>query len=108
VVTFTTAKPKSLSAAFKKGVEAGDISTWEKTKADHYTHTSTQWAGKAAFEVIVDTRELRFRFTDVNRGDKTYAEVYAFYHGTIIRTFLDHFGDDFESATATAKARATK
>jgi hypothetical protein len=103
MVTFTTAKPKSLYAAFKKAIDAGDITTWEQMKDDHFTHSSTRWTKRASLEAIVETDEVRFRFTDVKKGDKTYAEVYAFYHATIIRTFLDHFSDDFERATATAK-----
>jgi hypothetical protein len=103
---FYTEKPKTLLSEFDKRIEQkeakGKITTWEKSAdGKFYTHKAAEWTKKAWFKP--STSDGRLTFNIVKPKDKNVTTlVYAYYHGHLIETFLNHFDKDFSSAEATA------
>ncbi|GLQ99057.1 hypothetical protein [Dyella mobilis] len=107
-VYFHTKKAQMLLDAFNTRIDQheakGKITTWRRLKLDYYTHVAQQWAGKAFFRATVDDELLRFNIIKPENASIP-ADVYAYYHGHLIETFINHFAHDFESATATPSPR---
>lgn len=106
-VRIDTSAPSQLLAKFTKAVTAphgtrGGITTWVKSDTgDFYTHAAHEWKGKAWFKPAVKTGELVFNILP-SQGQKVSVLAYAYYHGHLIETFLNHFDQDFTAATASA------
>ncbi|RQR48402.1 hypothetical protein DIE19_33205 [Burkholderia sp. Bp9126] len=109
-VYFYTSKPQALLNSFEKKISqeevGGKIATWEKyDKGDFYTHKAKDWHRLAWFRPMVEPARLTFHI--VRPKDKTVDKlVYAYYHGHLIETFLNHFGGVFTKSEATAIAVA--
>lgn len=101
-VEFKTDKPEELLKKFDARIaqtaKKGSIETWEK-RGDRYTHKAAEWANKAFFKAKVEVGLLRFAISKPEKGD-LLLKVYAYYHGHLIETFINHFSDDFTQATA--------
>lgn len=100
MLTFLTARPKALLSAFQKAIEDGDITTWDEDSEGDFTHLASQWTKRAWMrpEVVVGTS---LRFAIVFRKNETDRRlVYAYYHGHLLETFLNHFADQFTKAEA--------
>ncbi len=107
-VIFHTDKPQKLLNSFDAKIEqkeaSGKITTWEKSDdGKYYTHKAKEWTKKAWFKPNVGTSRLTFNIIKPKDANVT-ATVYAYYHGHLIETFLNHFDHDFETGEATALA----
>jgi hypothetical protein len=106
--TFLTDKPKSLldkfDAAISQTEPEGKIETWEKSAdGNYYTHKAKEWHKKAWFKP--STKDNKLLFNIIKPQDRSISKlVYAYYHGHLIETFLNHFDHDFTEAAATALA----
>lgn len=105
---FYSASPEALLKKFNDAIEKknekGGITTWEKkTKNSEvlYTHLAPNWSGKASFFVSTNSKEGWIRFGI--RCEKYDPDVYAYYHGHLMETFLRHFPESFTMVKATAK-----
>ena len=95
MLTFPTTRPQALLNAFRKAIEDGDITTWEKDSEGDFKHTAKQWAGRAWLrpEVLAG---VSLRFTIIfNNNETARRAVYAFYHGHMMETFINHFPHEF-------------
>ncbi len=106
-VRFFTKSPVALLKAFDAKIDQenreGSITTWERNHQGYYTHKS-RWGKKAYFKAN-STFEEKLVFNVVPpKGEVVDPEVYSFYHGHLIETFLNHFTEKFTSGAATAKA----
>ena len=104
--TFSTSKAKSLldkfDAAISQKESKGKIDTWEKSEdGKYYTHKAKEWNKKAWFKPALKTEGLVFNIIKPQGSDITTI-VYAYYHGHLIETFLNHFDSDFTVGSATA------
>ena len=104
MITFNTSDPAALlrlfDAAIIKGHAKGGITTWQKIGGD-YTHAAPQWAQKAYFEPHIALGKLNFNIVK-NKSTNVTALVYAYYHGHLLETFLNHFDVNFTNAISTA------
>ena len=105
-VTFQTADAAGLlrrfDAALTQAEVKGRILTWRKHEdARHYTHTSAQWQGQAYFSTLVGADGLIFHIVRSTARPVSVA-AYAFYHGHLVETFLNHFDREFNAATSTS------
>ncbi|MER8623854.1 hypothetical protein [Mesorhizobium sp. LNJC403B00] len=86
--------------------QKGKITTWEKSDdGKFYTHKSQGWAKKAWFKPVISSDRLTFNIRKPQNAN-VELETYAYYHGHLIETFLNHFNKDFSSAQATPKPTA--
>jgi hypothetical protein len=107
-VTFSTDKPQALlnkfDAAISQKEQKGKIETWEKSDdGKYYTHKAKEWNKRAWFKPRTETGQLVFNIIKPKDQDIPVL-VYAYYHGHLIETFLNHFDHDFTLAQATALA----
>ncbi|EKS31079.1 hypothetical protein [Afipia felis] len=100
-VYFFTDQPQALLDKFniriRQGEAVGRIHTWIKgSDGSSYTHSDDNWINKSWFKARVDQDALVF---NIIRPEDRYVSVkaYAFYHGQIIKTFLNHLDLNFES-----------
>lgn len=106
-VTFYTKNPASLLKDFKEKINQtepkGSITTWELTSGGQFTHLGKQYVGDAFFSAT--TTEDQLVFNIIRPKDKAVSGLaYAYYHGHLIETFLNHFDKSFSSASASALA----
>lgn len=104
-VTFKTTKPKSPLKNFITRIEQkeaeGKITTWDMDNDGDFTHKASDWRAKAWFKSVVGTDTLTFNI--IKRKDADMSRiVYAYYHGHLVETFLNHFDDQFSEASASA------
>lgn len=100
---FSTSRPRSLLAKFKKGIDDGHVVTWSYDIDGDFTHTPDQWNSQAWLRPLV--KEGALLFTILPPQDKKISKiVYAVYHGRFLESMLSHCDDDFDSAVATAQA----
>jgi hypothetical protein len=105
-IYFETSDPSSLLEKFDARIsqkeEKGKITTWEKSSdGKYYTHKAKEWHAKAWFLPQTESGWLVFNIIKPkNSNVKTM--VYAYYHGHLIETFLNHFDQDFTKGEATA------
>lgn len=104
-VVFITSSPKALLDNFKariKQTEAkGKITTWSVDSDGDFTHKADDWIHKAWFRPVVGADRLTFNIIK-NKDFNVASVVYAYYHGHLIETFLNHFDTQFKDANATA------
>lgn len=103
----TTANPTGLLAEFKKRVKQtepkGKITTWEENQQGNFTHKADQVHGEAWFCPAVENGRLAW-YLRSPQGKIMSRYVYAYYHGHLTETFVDHFPDIFTSVSSTANA----
>ena len=92
---------KKFDARIAQTERKGKIETWEK-RGELYTHKAADWANKAFFKPVVEQEQLRFNIL-APESKRIEAKVYAYYHGHLIETFINHFREDFSLSMATAK-----
>lgn len=106
-IRFFTDKPAALLKEFDSRIaqkaKEGSITTWEKNAQGFYTHISDRWGRKAYLKARTDLAD-RLLFNVVPpKGQKVETEVYAYYHGHLIETFINHFSASFTVGAATAE-----
>jgi hypothetical protein len=108
MIKFTTSEPHQLlakfDAAIAKGSGPGSITTWQKVE-DDYTHVAPGWAKKAYMEPKIEPNGLVFNIIK-NVSTNVTVEVYAYYHGHLMETFLRHFDHDYDSVETSALGSA--
>jgi hypothetical protein len=82
--------------------QKGKITTWEKSDDGmYYTHKAPEWTKKAWFKPSVSNDSLTFNI--IKPKDNHVSNIaYAYYHGHLIETFLNHFDKEFSAGQATA------
>lgn len=108
-VTFSSQDPASLLKAFDARIAQsepkGKITTWEKlSDGVHYTHKATDWRFKAFLKPSIQPGKLVFNIIKPKDANVT-AVAYAYYHGHLIETFLNHFDQNFSDGVASALPR---
>jgi hypothetical protein len=103
---FFTSSAQALLNAFDariKQIEPKDkVITWEKSDDwQNYTHKAAEWAKKAWFKPAISNDRLTFNIIKSQNSVVT-SLVYAYYHGHLIETFLNHFDKQFTGGHATA------
>jgi hypothetical protein len=107
-VVFFTSDARKLRDEFDARIEQREqkdkITTWEKSNdGKYYTHKAAEWAKKAWFKSVVS--EDRLTFNIIRPNDANVSSItYAYYHGHLIETFLNHFDHDFDVGRASALA----
>lgn len=111
-VYFATNSAAGLLRAFNQAIANAHhgsgqrIETWRHVahnQRDFYTHTSANWRDKAWFRADMEANRLAFHIVPVERVPLT-REVYAYYAGHLIETFIRHFSTMFTAAQATPNA----
>lgn len=107
-IEFVCADPSALLKSFNdriaQAAAEGKITAWIK-KGDYYTHRADRWSGKAWLKASTVQGALRFNIVP-SQGEKLASADYAYYHGHLIETFLNHFDEKFTDARASAMPRA--
>ena len=111
-VTFYTDQPKQLLKAFddsiKQTAAKGKITTWEKLPDDiHYTHKAADWHREAFFKAVIKDDKLVFNIVKP-KGATVSTTAYAYYHGHLIETFLNHFDLQFTEGSASESPRISR
>lgn len=106
-IRFYTKSPVSLLKAFDERIaqteKEGSITTWEKNHQNYYTHKSERWGKKAYLKARTDV-DGKLIFNVVPPvGKRVDPEIYSYYHGHLIETFLNHFASQFSTGEATSK-----
>jgi hypothetical protein len=104
-VYFNTTAGKALLAKFDAAIKQkeakGKITTWKKSDDDEfYTHVADNWTKKAWFQAKVEDKRLVFNIIKPKNSNVS-TSAYAYYHGHMIETFLNHFDADFTTGDAT-------
>jgi hypothetical protein len=105
-IHFTTKDAKSLLEAFDARIAQsepkGKITTWEKSDdGKYYTHKAPEWNKKAWLRPKIEASQLTFNIIKPKNKNVT-AVAYAYYHGHLIETFLNHFDNSFQNGVASA------
>lgn len=104
-VIFFAPSAQSLLTKFKQRISQSDvkgkITTWSFDEDGDFTHDAANWTREAWFRPVVSTDRLTFHIIKP-ANTKISSVVYAYYHGHLIETFLNHFDKDFSSGSATA------
>lgn len=108
-IHFLTSNAKHLLEQFDARIaqtEAkGKIKTWQKNSGGYYTHVAPEWKEQAWFKPKIASDRLTFNI--VKSQDSVVTPlVYAYYHGHLLETFLNHFDTLFSQAVASAMAEA--
>lgn len=104
-IYFSTSKPKALHAAFDQAIDEGHITTWERDKDGDYTPKAANWARKLWLRPSEEPGNGRLAFYTIPlQGKKIQRVDFAYYHGHLIETFINHFQDDFSEGCATPYA----
>ena len=105
-VYFFTSNAHALLNSFKQRIHQaeakGKITTWAEDADGDFTHKSAEWGGKAWFRPVVSSDRLTFKIIKQKTVTMT-TQVYGYYHGHLIETFLNHFDNAFTSGCATAQ-----
>jgi len=97
----TTPAPKKLLSAIKQAISDDQVATWSLHGEDHFTHSAKQWARLAWFKAKIEERRIVFNIVPP-KGKIVSRATYGIYHGRFIEMLLNHFDNNFESASATA------
>jgi hypothetical protein len=105
-VHFMTAGAQALLKEFDKRIAqsepTGKITTWEKsTDGLYYTHKAKDWHSKAWMKPVVQGDQLVFNIIKPKNANVT-AIAYAYYHGHLTETFLNHFDKMFTFGMSSA------
>ncbi len=69
----------------------GKITTWKQhSDGKHFTHTAKEWRDKAFMKPTVESGRLVFNIIKPQNSTITWI-VYAYYHGHLLETFINHF-----------------
>jgi hypothetical protein len=72
-----------------------------RARYKHYTHKAPEWAKKAWFLPKIEATQLTFNI--IRPKEKNINAIdYAYYHGHLLETFLNHFDKSFKDAIASA------
>ena len=109
-IYFTTEQPQSLLAKFDAAISQtepkGKITTWIKSNdGKYYTHKSEEWGKKAWLKPAIETKRLAFNIVRPQNANVS-SSTYAYYHGHLIETFLNHFDGFFTDGIASALPRS--
>lgn len=106
MLKFYTQDPAGLLQKFKAKLKAkqgqDSIQTWQQV-GDNFGHTSERWKGKLAFKANInaDATQPNLSFTVGPMAKGTQEErqiIYAYYHGHLLQTFVDHLSGYFTAA----------
>ena len=105
-VHFITSDAKSLLDNFNARIDqkeaTGKVTTWERSEdGNYYTHKAQDWNRKAWFRPKIEKNQLTFNLIRP-KGLGISVTVYAYYHGHMLETFLNHFDKSFENGIVTA------
>jgi hypothetical protein len=105
-ISFYTSDPASLLTLFntriKQAEAKGRITTWEiSNDGKYYTHKAAEWSKEAWLKATAYKDRLTFNIIK-SKNKNVSAVAYAYYHGHLIETFLNHFDQKFSVAQATA------
>jgi hypothetical protein len=109
-IHFTTKDAQSLLKAFDARIAQaepkGKITTWEKSSdGKYYTHKAPEWNKEAWICPKIEATQLTFNI--IKPKNKNIDVVaYAYYHGHLIETFLNHFNNAFQNCVASALPEA--
>ncbi|AFI89583.1 hypothetical protein [Pectobacterium parmentieri] len=98
-IRFWTNNPQGLLNKFKELIEQdepkGRINTWEQ-HSEGFRHTARDWKELGLFipRIADDNKSLIFNMKGVKN-----AYAYAYYHGHLLQTFIEHLGGRFSSST---------
>jgi hypothetical protein len=97
---------KEFDARIDQKEDKGKITTWERTDdGNYYTHKASDWNKKAWFRPKIETNQLTFNIIKP-KNDSISMVVYAYYHGHLLETFLNHFDKSFIKGIASALPEA--
>jgi hypothetical protein len=107
---FMTTDAKKLLAEFEARIKQtepkGSITTWDRLVHEnvvYFTHKAADWHRLAYFRPTVGIDRLTFNI--VKPKDTPISSlVYAYYHGHLTETFLNHFNGLFKQAISSARA----
>ncbi|WP_229066545.1 hypothetical protein [Acidithiobacillus ferriphilus] len=107
-IHFITSDAKHLLSRFDAHIvqdsQTGKITTWIKSNDGvYYTHKSSDWTKKAWFKPTIESDRLTFNIIKP-KDKKVTPLVYAYYHGHIMETFLNHFDNLFSTAVTSSLA----
>ena len=95
----STSTPNALLKLIKKAIDDKEIDTWEYDKDGDFTHTPTQWRGKAWLRPQVKPKILQFNVIE-NKKITLTKEINGVYHGRFIEMLLAHFEAKFSNVSA--------
>lgn len=109
-IHFSTTAAQTLLKAFDAHIAQtdpkGKITTWEKsTDGKYYTHKASEWNKLAWLRPKIENHQLTFNIIKPNNKNVSMV-AYAYYHGHLIETFLNHFDTSFTYAVASALPEA--
>lgn len=109
-IHFTTTSAQTLLKAFDSRISQseakGKITTWEKSAdGKFYTHKAPEWTKLAWFLPKIEASQLTFSIIKPNNADISTV-TYAYYHGHLLETFLNHFDESFGNGAASALPEA--
>lgn len=99
-IYFNTDTPRGLLTAFNEAIDDSSITTWERDTDGDYTHKADLWKRKLWLHAVIDANRLAF-YTIPPQDKKIQRNDFAYYHGHLIETFINHFHNRFEIAQAT-------
>jgi len=112
-IHFRSSDPTRLLAAFNQAISNHQngkpgprIDTWRYVLHEqhyYYTHTSQNWRDKAWLRADIDQGQLAFYVRPVE-GVRLTRDVYAYYAGHLVETFIRHFPSAFSLAQTTPNA----
>jgi len=82
------------------------VDTWRHVVQggqNFYTHTAQNWKDKAFFRADAEVNRLAFSIVAA-QGVSLTRDIYAYYAGHLIETFIRHFPTIFTAAQATPNA----
>ncbi|WP_277978027.1 hypothetical protein [Pantoea endophytica] len=103
---FLTSKPQDLLNKFNQAIEQkevkGKITTWIRSNdKKYYTHKAEEWNSEAWFKPSIHDGALIFNIIKPQNKNIT-SIAYAYYHGHLTETFLNHFDNDFSESISSA------
>jgi hypothetical protein len=102
-IYLATDTPTALHSAFDKAIDNKSITTWERDSDGDYTHKAANWTKKLWLRPSQENGRLAF-YTVPPKDTKIQRVDYAYYHGHLIETFINHFPSNFSIASATPNA----
>lgn len=96
---FRTDTPADLLAAFKKLINQrerkGKIDTWEEYDGG-FRHTAPDWKARGLFRSSI-SGDGKYLLFSMKKVEDPFA--YAYYHGHLLQTFIEHLNARFQWAT---------
>ena len=106
-IHFSTSAAQALLNSFDARInqkeQQGKITTWEKSAdGQYYTHKASDWNKKAWLRAKIEKDQLTFNIIKPQNVANMASHVYAYYHGHLVETFLNHFDKSFAGGISTA------